>query len=401
MTYNNDKNILRLFFSPATALLSRMSYSRKFALLWLMSLLAVAIAVYSLFISLDRVIQPSQRELAGLQLIEPISRTVQIIQLHRGISITLLSGNDAMKDRRTAREREAVAAFKAMEETLPARRISSDSFRQIKTDWERLREEGLSWTADHNFIAHTHLIEQLQSLKTSIADDYALTLDGELATFYLIDTSVNKLPKTLEHLGQLRAFGTGVLTRKQVTERDKIKLNILVSGLDSSLNELRINTGKTGQHNPAVRDSLLAAYGDIAESAGKVSGLVTRDILTARFATPPEIFMDLATAEIDKAYAQMHQSLLPTTRTLIEARISAARNTLFASAGSALLLFLLVVYASISIYYAIIGGIQSLVRSAHTLPRATSAHGSSSIPTTRSATSATASTKWPMASMPC
>lgn len=247
-----------------------------------------------------------------------------------------------MKDRRTAREREAVAAFKAMEETLPARRISSDSFRQIKTDWERLREEGLSWTADHNFIAHTHLIEQLQSLKTSIADDYALTLDGELATFYLIDTSVNKLPKTLEHLGQLRAFGTGVLTRKQVTERDKIKLNILVSGLDSSLNELRINTGKTGQHNPAVRDSLLAAYGDIAESAGKVSGLVTRDILTARFATPPEIFMDLATAEIDKAYAQMHQSLLPTTRTLIEARITEARNTLFATAGSALLLFLLV-----------------------------------------------------------
>lgn len=49
MTYNNDKNILRLFFSPATALLSRMSYSRKFALLWLMSLLAVAIAVQPVY----------------------------------------------------------------------------------------------------------------------------------------------------------------------------------------------------------------------------------------------------------------------------------------------------------------------------------------------------------------
>ena len=91
MTYNNDKKILRLIFSPAAALLSHMSYTRKFTLLWLMSLLAVAIAVYSLFISLDRVIQPSQRELEGLLLIEPISRTIQITQLHRGISVTLLS----------------------------------------------------------------------------------------------------------------------------------------------------------------------------------------------------------------------------------------------------------------------------------------------------------------------
>jgi diguanylate cyclase (GGDEF)-like protein/PAS domain S-box-containing protein len=366
MTYNNDKKILRLIFSPAAALLSHMSYTRKFTLLWLMSLLAVAIAVYSLFISLDRVIQPSQRELEGLLLIEPISRTIQITQLHRGISVTLLSGNDAMKDRRAAREKEVAAAFTAMEEMLPAKLISSEGFQQIKTDWKQLRETGLRWTADNNFIAHTHLIEQLQSLRTSIADAYALTLDGELATFYLIDTNVNKLPKTLEHLGQLRAFGTGVLTRKQISEREKVKLNNLIAGLDSSLNELRINTRKTGQHNPAVQDSLLAAYGKIADSAGKITGLVTTDILTARFATPPETFMDMATAEIDKGYTQMHESLLPTTRTLIEARISKARNTLLATAGSALLLFLLVVYVSISIYYTIIGGIQSLVRSAHT-----------------------------------
>ena len=62
----------------------------------------------------------------------------------------------------------------------------------------------------------------------------------------------------------------------------------------------------------------------------------------------------------------MHQALLPTAKTLIEARIARAKQTLFLTISIALLMFLLVVYISISIYYAIIGSIQSLVRSAHT-----------------------------------
>jgi diguanylate cyclase (GGDEF)-like protein/PAS domain S-box-containing protein len=367
MTNNNQAGkIARLIFSPAVALLNRMSYTRKFTLLWLMSLIAIAIVVYSLFVSLERVIQPSQRELEGLALIEPISRVVQAVQIHRGVSAALLSGGASMKDRLAAKERDAVAAFAAMDGTLPLPLTSSEDYRQIKADWERLLQEGLRWTADENFDAHTRLIERLQSLRSAIGDDYALTLDGELATFYLIDTNVSRLPQALEHLGQLRAYGTGVLTTKKITERQRIKLNNLIAELDGSLKELRINIDKAGRHNPAIRDSLLGAHGSIADSVRTLTHLVTEDILTGRFATTPEAFLDIATAEIDKGYAQMHESLLPTTRRLIEARIAKAKNTLIASVGGALLLFSLVVYISVSIYYAIVGSIQALVRSAQT-----------------------------------
>ena len=364
--YKGTGKTVRLILSPAIALLNRMSYTRKFTLLWLISLIAIAIVVYSLFGSLERVIQPSQRELEGLVLIEPISRTVQMIQRHRGVSVALLGGNETMKDRRATKEREAAAAFTAMEQALPHGLASNEGFQLLKADWERLRKEGLGWTADKNLAAHTRLIEQFQSLRSSIADDYALTQDGELATLYLIDTSMNSLPQALEQLGQLRAYGTRVLTGKQIDERQKIKLNNLIAELDRSLAELQIKIGKVGRYNPAVRDSLLEAYGSIAGSARKVAGIVATDILTGRFATSPESFLDMATAEIDRGYAQMYESLLPTTRTLIERRIARVKNTLLMSVGGALLLFSLTVYISVSIYYAIIGSIQSLVRSAHT-----------------------------------
>jgi len=349
--------------SPAINLLNRLTYTKKFTLLWVMSLIAVAVMAYSLFVSLDRVIQPSQRQLEGLALIQPVSQTIQAIQLHRGILAALLGGGETMRDRRAAQEEKAAAAFKVMEGKLPASLTSGDDFRAIRENWERLRKEGVNWKMEANFAAHSSLIEQLQSFKVSVADKYLLTLDPELASFYLIDTGLNKLPHALEHLGQIRAYGTGILTKKQLSEQQKTKLNILMAELDTSLNDLRVNLDKTGYYNPTVRDSLRATSDDITRSARQITDLVKADILTGRLATAPDAYLEMATAAIDRSYTQMYDSLLPTAEALIRARIAQARKTLYTNTGIATLVFLLVVYLSVSIYYAIIGSIQSLVHS--------------------------------------
>ena len=355
---------MQKIFTPAIALLNRLGYTKKFTLLWLLSMVAIAVVVYSLFVSLDRIIHPSQRQLEGLVLVKPISQAVQSIQLHRGISAALLGGNKTMRERRSAQEMEAAAAFKTMEEKLPSDLASGEDFRPIKANWERLRKEGLNLTVADNFAAHTHLIEQLQLFEVFIADEYLLTLDPELPTFYLIDTSVNKLPHALEHLGQIRAYGTGILAKKQITELQKADLRVMVAELGNTLRFLDINLDKAGRYNPAVHKSLMAVSDDIAGSSRQITGLVASDILAGRFATPPAEFLDIATTAIDRSYAQMYDSLLPAAESLIKARIAQAKNTLYTSTGIALLTFLAVVYLSVSIYYAIVGGIQSLARSA-------------------------------------
>jgi diguanylate cyclase (GGDEF)-like protein/PAS domain S-box-containing protein len=354
---------MQIIFTPAISVLNRLGYTKKFTLLWLMSLIAVAVVAYSLFASLNKVIQPSQRQLDGLVLIPPVCETIQAIQLHRGISAALLGGSETMRDSRAAQEEKAAAAFKVMEEKLPAKLTSGEDFRAIRANWERLRKEGLNWTVEANFAAHTSLIRQIQSFKVTAADEYLLTLDPELASFYVIDTGLNKLPHALEHLGQIRAYGTGILTKKQVSEQQKTKLNILMAELDTSLNELRVNLDKTGYHNPTVRDSLRATSDDITRSAQQITDLVKADILTGRFATSSDDFLEIATAAIDKSYAQMYGSLLPTAEAIIRARIAQAKSTLYTNTSISMLVFLLVVYMSVSIYYAIIGSIQSLVRS--------------------------------------
>ena len=355
---------MQKIFSPAIALLNRFGYTKKFTLLWLLSMIAIAVVVYSLFVSLERVIRPSQQQLQGLVLVKPIAQAVQAIQLHRGISAALLGGNETMRDRRTTKGKEAAAAFDAMEGKLPASLASGEDFRLIRSNWEQLRKAGLHLTVAENFTAHTRLIEQLQLFEVFVADEYLLTLDPELSSFYLIDTAINKLPHALEHLGQIRAYGTGILAGKRITEAQKTELKVMVAELDNTLKLLGINLGKAIRYNPAVQKPLHAVSDDIAGSSRQITGLVASDILTGHFATPPGEFLDIATAAIDRSYAQMYDTLLPTAESLIQARIARAKNTLHTSTGIALLAFLLVVYLSVSIYYAIVGGIQSLARSA-------------------------------------
>jgi diguanylate cyclase (GGDEF)-like protein/PAS domain S-box-containing protein len=360
-----SKKILRAFFSPAVTLMNRLDVARKFALLGLMSLVAIAVVVHSLFDSLDQDIGFAQRELKGLELIELFPRTVHALQQHRGLSAGLLGGDENMRGSRADTEKKVEGALEEMlGQSFPGMNPGED-LQHIKADWELLRKEGLNWSAAENFAMHTRLIARIQSFEGIVADEYALTLDPELSTFYLIDTIVNKLPHALEHLGRLRAYGTGILARKRISEQQKIEMSILIAKLDDAIALLKVNLDKTGRHNPALQEVISTAYRDIADSARQVAGSVTTDILSGQFATQPDAFSGMSTAAIDRSYLQLDEKLLPMAETLIRERIEQAENTLHFSVGTAFLLFLVAAYFSVGIGRAIIVNIRSLARSAH------------------------------------
>ena len=362
---SGSKKLMQAFFSPAVALMNRLDVTRKFVLLGLMSSVAIAVVVYSLFACLDEVIISSQRELKGLELIKSFPRAVHILQQHRGFSAGLFGGNGTMRDSRADMEREATKALDEIWGKQFYGMASNEDLQHIKADWERLRKEGLNWTAAENFATHTRLINRMQSFEAIVADEYALTLDPELSTFYLIDTIVNKLPHALEHLGQLRAYGTGILAKKQATAQQKIELGALVVELEDALGMLKTSLDKVGRHNPALQGLISATSRDIADSAQQVAGLVTSDIITGHFAVSPNDFFGMSTAVIDSSYTQLHEALLPMAESLIKARVARAGNTLRFSVGIAFLLFLVVAYFSVGICRVIIANIRSLAHSAH------------------------------------
>ena len=356
-------------FSPANLVMGRMGITQKFAVLGLMSSIAIAVVVYTLFVSLNQVINTSQRQLEGIALIKPFSQSIQLLQQHRGLSNGLLSGNRAMREQRLRVGAEAVAAIQAVEEAMPRSMGASEGFHRIKANFARIRRDGLDWTAAESFAAHTRLINQMQAFGVSAVDDYALTRAPEIGTFYLIDTTLNKLPRALEHLGQIRAYGTGILASKHASEHEKVEMNTLVAGLRDSIESLEANLDKAGHDQPAKQSSSPTVAKAVVDSAIRIIDLVAADIVSGRFATPSTDFFGLATVAIDKGYTLLYESLIPMSESLIRARIAAAERTLYTTIGTAVLLFLVVIYFSIAICHTIVRSILSIAESARAFTR--------------------------------
>jgi diguanylate cyclase (GGDEF)-like protein/PAS domain S-box-containing protein len=355
---------MRSLFLPATVLMNRLGYTRKFALLGFISLVAITVVVYSLFISLHQVIERSQRELDGLALISTISRTVQLVQQHRGLSAALSNGNDALGKRLAAKAVRVDQLFHEAERILPARQVAGEGWQQIRGNWSLLRENGAHLTMDSNFSAHTRLVEQFIRFQQTLADDYLLTTDTDIASTYLIDTTLNKLPHVLEHLGQIRAYGTGILAKRKIDAQQKIKLYQLIAHLEDALPYLIANLEKTGLHNPNLQNRLLAVSTTITGSVQRFTGLMESDILTGRFATSPEDFFTTATDEINVGYDQIYEALLPTAEVLLRQRITRAENALYTSIALSLSLFLIAAYFATGFYYGITDSIKSMARAA-------------------------------------
>ena len=351
---------MKTFFYPAIALMNRIGYHQKFALLWLMCLAAIIVLVYNLFVSLSQVIRISQLELDGIVLSKPILQFAQLIQQHRALTALHHGSNKAAGIQHDAGEQ---IAFDSMEKQFPASLKESSDWKNIKGSWANFRREESGLKTADVIAARTRLIKQLYSFAVYVADQYQITLDPEIDTYYLLDTALIKLPDTIEHLGQLGIYGTKILTRKQVTEPDKVAVYGILAKLYASNNTLGANLEKVRRDNPAINTSLVTAFKDVFDAERQIAKLVSTNILTGKFAISPVGLHDMIQAVMGSGYTLLHSSLLPMADQLIKKRIAQAKHRLYVSMGFAVLVMLAVAYFTIGIYFSTLGSIQALARS--------------------------------------
>lgn len=346
--------------SPVDTLMRRLSFSKKFTLLGMIVLVSVGVTISSLYSHLNGIIRSSQHELQGLALIYPLTKSIQSFQQHRGLSCGVLSGISHLSADRITKEHIAADAFNALESSLPLSMRQLDSWKDIADTWQSIRLQGMQWTQAKNFSAHTQIINELLYLESIIADDYGLTADSDLDTFYLTYTSGNELLRALEHLGQMRAYGTAILGVKNITEQQAFDMATLLTLLEYSLKPLKINIDKVAHYNPSLKQGLLDTYDTINNASQQVIKEVHEDILNKHFSMTPADYFAFSTQAINSSYEQLHHSLLPTAENLIQHRIQATAHELqriFVIAG---ILLMLVIYVMSAIYRSTMSNIHTL-----------------------------------------
>lgn len=358
---------MQIIFAPAIALMNRLNYTKKFAISGVLALIAIGLLVSAQYNSLDQVVRASQKELAGIEVIKPMTRLIRHLQEHRGLSYGFLNGNEAMKEIRAKKEDDVIDAFKRTEGRMLPSLVTSDAWIKSKEDWESLRKEGLEVTTTENAALHSALIDQLLKFQATISDEYALTNDPDIGALYLIDTATQTLPTALERFGQLQTLGTGVLTKKQLFPLQQTEMNRLLAELNSLVGTLTLNLDKAAHYNPQMKAALDLAANEMSTASEKISQEVLEGILLSIFARTPTEHLEMTATWIDNGYKPMFDTLLPAVEQLLQARIDKAQRELQISIGTTLLLLAVVGYFTAGAYFSTIRSINELIRNARSL----------------------------------
>ncbi|OHX19641.1 hypothetical protein BI344_17335 [Chromobacterium sphagni] len=341
--------------------MNRLRYPQKFALIGLVAALAVAAALFGIYAILNRQITIEQREIAGTELFASAQRALQQIQLHRGLCAGSNGGSNggsiALRQRLRQSALQVDMALAAVNRQLRNSGDNPAPWQRLQDAWRDLKPQCGRLPPAEDFNRHSRLIDQLQRYSVTLADEYAMTLDPVVDSYYLLETAVNKYPDLLEQLAQLRGMGTGALSARSLTPQQTGEIQARLAVVAEARRHLQNNIATAARFNPAIAAEMQNALDQTNAGIRVLHDALLRDVLDRRFATTPEHFFDRTTRLIDVGYQQLFSIILPTARNILEQRIRHSRQQLWLTLAGALLILLLLAYLFCSAYYAMISNI--------------------------------------------
>jgi hypothetical protein len=269
-----------------------------------------------------------------------LSRDVVRLRARQGNIV--LAGDEGTQAKRAARQQEVDKVIADADSGM--RRVDSEvdsaaivaAWAEVKNRWAPLagKVARRSISGKGSFAEHTALVGQLIDINESLLDLYALSLDPEMDTYYLIDMALIQSPALMESLGRLRAKGAGLLTAKEATADDRIAIAGLVDRAGERDAAMKRAVEKSGAANPALKAELGTPLADGLAAGSGVLQLAQDNILKAdqlSFAAP-EFF-----AEVTKAIemqVKLYDVAVAQADRLLHAResaLSGARRALVAA----------------------------------------------------------------------
>jgi serine phosphatase RsbU (regulator of sigma subunit) len=251
------------FFHPATIMMNRLKYPQKFALISLIFIMPLGLVVSLLLSEIQsrstlahqeqmgttylRALQPLWLSVPQAQLVGA-EQTEEALELNGQVSADLKVLEIA--DRRLGAELQTTAQLQALQKT-----------------WQSVLANQGTWSPETKIAQSALLQQQIDELRVQVGNQSNLILDPDLDTYYLMDSTLDKLPIMLKHLGEIKALSQGVFQRRQMTLTERGRLILLVTTLKSSNLELKSGLEQVFKTDPSGR--LRSELGPLLEDFSK------------------------------------------------------------------------------------------------------------------------------------
>ncbi len=181
---------------------------------------------------------------AGLAAIGKIRKLVEFIPQHRGMSNSLLLGDESFKDKISVIQEKVDSSIKEID-TYSDMSSQSGRWNKIKSDWSDLKRRYLGLSAPKNFQQHSDLINEVLYLMVDIANDTGLYFHSNKKCRDLTVGLFYYLPMMIEFVARARGVGTGVAAQGKVIISSRIKLQFLHKRVNKSLESIHATLAKS------------------------------------------------------------------------------------------------------------------------------------------------------------
>ncbi|MBL8323777.1 MAG: nitrate- and nitrite sensing domain-containing protein [Rubrivivax sp.] len=277
----------------------------KLQLLGLLAVLCSAVPL-SLFVRAKQAeTEFTQQQLRGMEPTRAALELLRHVQVHRGLSFNVLSGQADLEPRRSAAQAEAQRAAEALDKLVKAE-VADDALRTrwaaMAGQWQEVAAAVASrkLTAPDSLSRHTALVAALLEINDSLADHFGITLDPVAETYFLGIGTLRDMPRATELMGLLRARGTLLLARQGATPEDRAAIAGLADRAEAVLRDMELSLGKSFARDAAIQAAVGGASRAATEEVRNALKLVREQIVGATQLThPPGEYFKATTQVID------------------------------------------------------------------------------------------------------
>ena len=355
-----------LIFGPAKAIMDRLPYKQKFALMGGLSAIAIALLLVRLIAMTNTTIGQATNELTGLKLLKPALEAKQLIEQHRALTTLALASKesaDASAKKAVAIEAEVADKLQKLEVAVAgeASKLKLDkALEQVKITWTAAA--GPNWKDKPptlNLNTHAAALGAINQLIRDAADESQLVADSSLDTLYIVSASVVQLPAMLDQLSRIRDVGTEVLLRGKPNDGERAQFSKWMGAVEETRNSVLISLKRAAQNNPDIVQELKGVEANVDKNFGIITAMAEGNLLADPYVTG-DALSESGQEATSGLFAELTKTMLPLAERLVEKRLASLRIGIYLSMSVVAIAVLLFIYLSVGAYLAVMGGVRSL-----------------------------------------
>ncbi len=235
--------------------------------------LPIALLTYTVYQTQEEKVSQAVAEEQGMSYLRPVLDLMVTLSERRDITALQLSSYSSFQnllEEQTTRVDDKVAAVGSAHNRYANMLGGSDSWQQIESNWQTLREDNLNFSQDRGLPEHNLLLTELFAHGSRVAEQSGLNLDPGNESSSMIDLSINKMPRLLDQLGLLRLRVTEVSERGSLTVEDNIELTGAKFIVNAQIDELKTDFYLAFSEGSSLRTQLEPTFLAFIESVSQV-----------------------------------------------------------------------------------------------------------------------------------